>query len=199
MKKAIPAFILGAAIGAVAAWYISKQRYEQLMAVEADSIKEAYARKYGEQNIVNPEKTEKPEPEPMNEKPSSESEVKKYAEILHKQGYTPYSSVAEAAEMLKKDDNFIVKEPYVISPDIYGEIDNYETITLTYYSGDDTLADDCDDIMHDIEHTVGDEALESFGEYEDDVVHVRNDRLKVDYEIILDSRKYSEVVGCIEE
>ena len=41
---------------------------------------------------------------------------------------------------------------------------------------------------------VGFESLGSFGEYEDDCVHVRNDAQKTDYEILRALRNYSEVI-----
>lgn len=86
-----------------------------------------------------------------------------------------------------------MKKPYVISPDEFGEIDNYEEISMTYYS-DGVLADDNDNIVNDVEDIIGTESLTHFGEYEDDSVFVRNDCLKCDYEILLDSRKYSDVL-----
>jgi hypothetical protein len=46
-----------------------------------------------------------------------------------------------------------------------------------------------------VDDVVGFESLNRFGEYEDDSVFVRNDRLKCDYEILLDRRKYSDVVN----
>ena len=45
-----------------------------------------------------------------------------------------------------------------------------------------------------MDEIVGKESLNHFGEYEDDSVFVRNDRLKRDYEILLDQRNYSDVV-----
>lgn len=47
--------------------------------------------------------------------------------------------------------------------------------------------------VDDVEEIVGEESLTHFGEYEDDSVFVRNDRLKCDYEILLDQRNYSDV------
>lgn len=86
-----------------------------------------------------------------------------------------------------------MNEPYVISPDEFGEKD-YTMVTLTYYN-DRVLADRFDEVIDDPTELVGPEALESFGEYEDDAVYVRNDALKTDYEILLDVRDYSEMVG----
>ena len=45
-----------------------------------------------------------------------------------------------------------------------------------------------------MDEIVGEESLNHFGEYEDDSVFVRSDRLKCDYEILLDQRNYSDVV-----
>ena len=42
--------------------------------------------------------------------------------------------------------------------------------------------------------TIGKDSLTHFGEYEDDSVFVRNDRLKADYEILMDQRTYAEVL-----
>lgn len=82
--------------------------------------------------------------------------------------------------------------PYVISPDEFGQDESYETISLTYYA-DGVLADDDDEMVEDVENLVGFDSLNHFGEYEDDSVFVRNDRLKCDYEILLDHRKYTDV------
>ena len=67
-------------------------------------------------------------------------------------------------------------------------------ISLSQYS-DGVLADDDDEKMADdeVDEVVGADYAEHFGEYEDDSVFIRNDKLKCDYEILLDQRKYSEL------
>ena len=69
----------------------------------------------------------------------------------------------------------------------------YERISLTYYD-DQVLTDENDKIIEDIEETIGIDSLTHFGEYEDDSVFVRNDERQCDYEILLDRRKYSDVI-----
>jgi hypothetical protein len=109
-------------------------------------------------------------------------------------GYVDYSSTvvpakaetAEEVEATKKP----FDEPYVISPDEFDEIDGYMAISLTYYS-DDILADENGVIVDDKEEIVGD-ALQHFGEYEDDAVFVRNDAKRCDYEILRDEGTYAE-------
>ena len=82
----------------------------------------------------------------------------------------------------------MVKGPYVISPDEYDEND-YETETLYYYP-DGVLTDTYDNVIVDIEETVGKKSLTCFGEYEEDSVFVRNDDLETDYEILLQPDNY---------
>ena len=84
-------------------------------------------------------------------------------------------------------------KPYVISPDEFGEFEDYERISLSYYA-DQILADEDDEKVEDVDNVVGLESLTHFGEFEDDSVFVRNDRLKCDYEILLDQRTYSDVI-----
>ena len=114
-------------------------------------------------------------------------DLKKYNSIIQKEGYTNYSRSVEE----KKGDPFVEK-PYVISPEEFGEFEEYEKISLTYYA-DQVLTDENNEEVDDVEEIVGEESLTHFGEYEDDSVFVRNDRLKCDYEILLDQRNYSDV------
>lgn len=80
------------------------------------------------------------------------------------------------------------KKPYVITPDEY-DCSDYEPITLNYYA-DGVLTDIYDNIIEDIDGTVGFESLEHFGEYEEDTVYVRDDSAQTDYEILRDSDEY---------
>lgn len=106
-------------------------------------------------------------------------DISTYAEILKNEAYVP-----EGTEMVEN-------KPYVISPDEFGENEDYDTISLTYYA-DQVLVDDGGDKIEDVDDVVGMESLTHFGEYEDDSVFVRNDRLRCDYEILMDERTYSE-------
>ena len=47
--------------------------------------------------------------------------------------------------------------------------------------------------IYDINGTVGPDALQSFGRYEDERVCVRNHRLQQDYEIYLSLKEFNEV------
>ena len=179
-------FVLGVAVGSVVTWRYVEKKYEQIAQDEIDSVKEVFSKREAEFT----ENTEaRIKADNAKEKPS----IIEYAARLREQGYTNYSDmVDEKPEEVKKEPMSLDK-PYVITPEEFGDLDDYETISLTYYA-DQILTDDNDVIVDDIEDVVGFDSLNSFGEYEDDSVFVRNDKLKCDYEILLDQRKYSDVV-----
>lgn len=190
MNKIFPfvTFTIGAVAGAASAWYFAKKKYELIAQEEIDSVKAVYSKKVTEDiSNVSVEDYVKAKVTTANEKKSDD--IMQYANMLSEEGYIDYSTNKED----KKEDTVSEDKPYIIPPDEYGELNDYECISLTYYS-DEILADDMDELVDDVEATVGKDSLEHFGEYEDDSVFVRNDALKADYEILLDNRKYSDVV-----
>ena len=83
------------------------------------------------------------------------------------------------------------ERPYVIDPSEYGDLD-YKQVSLNYYD-DGVLTYENDDVIDDIDSLVGKDSLSHFGEYEADTVYVRNDRLKIDFEILADTRRYEDI------
>lgn len=166
------AFVLGAGLASAVTWRYFKQKYEKIAQKEIDSVKETFS------------KRQKADAGKSEEK----AEAEEYAAVLQKEGYIDY---ADAHNREKKEP--AAETPYVISPDEFGEFDEYERITLTYYA-DQLLADEDDELVEDIDKTVGFESFNHFGEYEEDAVFVRNDGLCCDYEILLDERNYMDII-----
>ncbi len=179
-------FVLGVAVGSVVTWRYVEKKYEQIAQDEIDSVKEVFSKR-------ETEFTEDTEVQIKADNAKKKPSVIEYAAWLRKRGYTNYSDMVDEKPEEVKEEPMSVDKPYVIAPEEFGELDDYETISLIYYA-DQILADDNDVIVDDIEDVVGFDSLNSFGEYEDDSVFVRNDRLKCDYEILLDQRKYSDVI-----
>ena len=181
-------FVAGAAVGSAVTYKIAKDRYEKIMKEDTESLKKEFG-------IIGNKKEEEcveevDEEEPEEEYSPTVEDRHAVAEIISTNGYTSYSLTPE--EIAKKMED--VEKPYVIPPEEYGELYDYDTIELTYYA-DGILADDGNEPIDDIEGVVGYEALRSFGQYEDDSVHVRNDVLKADYEILLTIENYSDAVS----
>lgn len=189
-------FVAGAVLGSLVTYKYLKTKYEYIAQeeeIDLDSVKEAFSKS----NTVESETEEVPikNISSLKEKPNLNDVASKYTNILHKLNYTNYSNAEEIPVPVpfENEDCVELDEPEVIPPDEFGEFEDYDKISLTYYS-DYVLADENDDLVEDIENTVGAESLETFGEWEDDSVFVRNDRLKAYFEILLDQRKYSDVL-----
>ena len=191
------AFVAGAAVGVAASWRVLDTKYKKLADKEIASVKELFYSKPVENN-EEPDESEEKKFEQSPEEDFTEEEKKEYTNIAS--SYTNYAtkSVVEEepnVEITDSESNVTItdSEPYVISPVELGDCD-YDVIDLIYYEGDNTLTDEEDEIINDVGELIGWESLEHFGEYEDDSVCVRNDIRKVDYEVLLDVRKYSEVM-----
>ena len=175
--------VVGAGIGVAGTYSYFKDKYEKL--AEED---------FNSRRAFDQDKKDESE-EPVTEKTADSRTVynpsiAECAAILQKEGYVNYSNMSKKEQKQK----VVVDRPYVIQPSEFGEYDDYEKISLTY-TADGVLLDDMNEIVDDIEETVGEDSLERFGEYEDDAVHARNDAKKCDYEILLDQRNYQEILA----
>lgn len=168
--------VVGVGIGVAGTYSYFKDKYEKL--AEED---------FNSRRVFDEDKKDEPV-EPVVEKTADKPSIAEYAAILQKEGYVNYSDMQDK----KQKQEIAVDRPYVIQPSDFGEFDDYEKISLTY-TADGVLLDDMNEIVDDIEETVGEDSLEHFGEYEDDSVYVRNDAKKCDYEILLDQRNYQEI------
>lgn len=187
--KGFAIFAMGAAVGSAASWYFLKTKYERFAQEEIDSVKAVFSKRSAQE--------EQPEENDISPKVEDSSTMMDYAKKLDEEKYIDYSSPEVASKSIDKTD-IVTNDtaPYVITPDEFGDLEEYSEISLTYYA-DKVLADDLDYPVEDIPGTVGFGSLSRFGEYEDDSVFVRNDRLKCDYEILLDYRRYEDVLKTL--
>lgn len=193
-------FATGAAVGSVVTWKVLKTKYEQIAQEEIDSVKEVFSKRIDDAKDIF-KKTEYAESTPTGNIVSEQDElytvtqekpdIREYAAKLQERGYFNYSDKSGSA---KKEEASNVDAPYVITPEEFGENEEYDTVSLTYYA-DKILTDDQNNLIEDVEDVVGNDSLTHFGEYEDDSVFVRNDRYKTDYEILLDTRNYRDVIN----
>lgn len=100
---------------------------------------------------------------------------------------------AESPEAVGEPDG-----PFQITEAAFGELNDegFQTISVTYYSADKVLVDDKDDPIRDKIGTIGTSNPLGFSQMGDDpqIRYVRNRRLEVDFEILLDARSFAETV-----
>lgn len=116
-------FAAGATIGSVVTWQLLKKKYEQIAQEEIDSVKEVFSRNQEKEQPAEEEPVLEPYPDEFDDE-----DVQEQIDIIESEGYAPQGENKPA-------------KPYVISPDEFGEIDDYEQVSLTYFI-DGTLADD---------------------------------------------------------
>ena len=192
-------FVAGAAVGAAASWKILEAHFKRITQEEIDSVKEYYSNKPNrttdEDNVEEKDKNVEIETEKETTEPDTFSH-RKYADILAQRGYTDYSRMAteeKETPPTEEEPESSDEGPYVISPIEFGQREDYDTISLTYYA-DGVVADDMDCRLLDVDDVIGIDSLNHFGDYEEDCVYVRNDEYKADYEILADVRRYADIV-----
>ena len=173
------AFIFGAGTGAAVTYKIIKDKYAKIAEDEISEMREYYNQKTAqEEELASKDKIAKSN--------RDKGDIMDYAKKITEERYS-IKPVEEAAEEEDSTGGFIE----YIDDDEFGEEDEYDLITLTYYS-DGVLADEDDEEVEDFIEKVGNFTTH-FGN--SDVVYVRNDDYKAYYEIIRDERSYAEVTG----
>ena len=190
-------FVAGAAIGSIATWKLIEKKYKDLADEEIESVIETFKNR-------RPRITKDEVKETVEKVINKWKEPKETVEdIVTAQGYS-----IENEEEIDEDDesNYIVNvdndndndieviTPYVITPEQFGQYNEYGTKTLTYYS-DNVLTDEIDNPITSDEMVtmIGPDALDHFGEYEDDSVYIRDEMNEMDYEILKSEKKFSEI------
>lgn len=203
--KMVVAFLVGTLFGVTNTWYFMKKVFERRSEQDIASIKESY---HAHEEKLKAELEEFKE---QLDTDSSMQEDSSKTEELYSNALRQYSSQHEKENIVeytrgkkylqydppKSDENnsgsstYKMDAPYVISPEDFGEFDDYTQVSLTYFA-DGVLADEQGVIIDDVEEIIGD-ALEHFGEYEADSVFCRSDPKRCDYEILQDLRRYTDV------
>lgn len=96
---------------------------------------------------------------------------------------------------LDEDEEIDTSRPYVITLDQFQTTrDDHHKAVVIYYEGDDTLTDETDTLIDDIEGNVGRENLERFGHGSGakNTVYIRNEKNGVDYEMVRMKRGWAE-------
>lgn len=200
-------FVAGATIGSAVTWKVIKNKYEQITQEEIKSVKEEYSRlsKLMRMEIdachrvteahTEDEATDSDDSIDSNRDFSDpENNMVEYHKLTSKYRGTPDKSESNEegdGDGIGDDDLPFINGPYVISPDEFASSPpGYSACPIDYYK-DGILADGWG-VKLNIEETIGEDAINHFGDYVDDVVHVRNERTQIDYEVTRDPRTYKE-------
>lgn len=215
MNSKILYFIGGVVAGSVATFFITKHICNKEKETEIAEVKKTYSDR-PILKVVKKEETDmgvKFEAEPIDPKKIVDLNNKLKEDLLasrtiiEKQNYNLFSKPPHGKDIhngVDENEDLEVEfvenypkegpaaAPYTISPTQFvNEEPYYDKITLEYYD-DDVLANALsEEIIEDINAAIGLESLTKFGEYEDDVVYVRNENRSTDYEVIRQHRPFA--------
>lgn len=187
-------FVIGSVVGFIAGSKLMERRFQQHAEEEIESVKRAFRNrtKNVEHDSVKPNTTTLKQQPQDNKNAKTEKEAPKERRLDYAHYYSKNANVSEKEDE-KKDG--AEDEIYVIPPDEFDTEEGYEAISLRVFE-DGIVTDDGLNPMteEEIENSVTRKNLERIGEYEPDSVFVRNEKRKVDYEVISYFEKYSDVM-----
>lgn len=181
--KGLLIFVSGVVVGSVVTHELVKTKYEKIANDEINEIREYYSKTASHDSDDSEEETEES---------FDEDTMTDYTKMAN--NYSNNSEKPDLKTLAKEveEEEGAEDGPHIIEPDEYGSFEDYFTVNLTLYA-DGKLADDMDELVEDIEGTVGVENLKQIGKYEEDALHVRNDELKTDFEILRVLDKYYDL------
>lgn len=176
----LAAFALGAGVATVVTHKVVSAKYDKLIEEEIESVKESLGKN---SRVDISEKTDEIVGEALH--PDTEIVDKPHTDVIREE----YEAmIDEKYNTVTKQTDIPREAPYEITEEEYGEIYDYNAVSLTYYS-DGILADDMDNPVDDIKETIGD-ILDRVDHYE--TVYVRNDVRGCDYEVYFDKDKWAD-------
>lgn len=171
---------VGGALGFGAGFIFSKKKYEKQAEDEIEEVRSYYRDKYekDKKELDKLEENSKKLDKKIEEYVISKEEKKvKYNKISEKEKEEEMKAEAESPEEDKPT------KPYLITEEEFLEGENdYEKISLTYYIFDDTLADECDEMM-DVEESISSDIFNQLADADTDL-YVRNPITETDFEIM---------------
>lgn len=210
--KVAGAATLGVGIGVLVGYKFAEkrlgERFEQRLEDETADMREFYTNV--RQKYNTPEEAAAaliPMEEGIIEDPRAKTQKVQYHKIVKKEKYDGdgldefTQEGVESCEIETVHKNVFDEQPSdgprIITQDQFMANDTgYEQATLTFYAKGGVLTDQRDDVIDNSEDVVGKLAVHHFGEGSSDpnVVHVRNDKIKMEFEILRSERSYEEDV-----
>lgn len=191
--KLLITFAIGVGAGALVTNHLLRLKYEMLVQNEIDSVKKTFG--------INSKNFKKAVNNNIhNQNIKDRLEYNKLAEVYTNANRVRYNSVNKEIDYETSDeaygDKSVNVKPYVIDVNAFmDERPHYDKISLHYYTEDDTLSDEREEIIADPNILVGEGMLLNFGsahlESNPDVLYIRNENITADFEVICVLDSYS--------
>lgn len=203
---------LSAGVGLVVGYKIAERqlgaRFEERLEAETADMKEFYTNV--KQRYNTPEEAAAaliPQTEEVAEDPRVKTQRIQYNKIVKQEKYDGLNEFSEAGESCEIEETVVTQnvfeqardlnQPYIISQEEFIENERgFEQATLTWYSRGGVLADVRDEPIGNVGEVIGNDFSTRFGDGSSDehTVHVRNEKLRMEFEVVKSDRSYEEDV-----
>lgn len=198
-------FGMGLAVGAVATHTYLKKQYEQIIKEEVEQIKEVFGRNKDavklERELDDNAEIEELDPNKLTVVKSSVIENKRAVDKVT--NYCGYSQNKKEPDVDSNTGDIFETDPaaceadstmsdgtiYVIPPEEFGVLRDFDMVTLLYYKNG-VLTDDYARPVPAITDKIPKDFMYRFDEYNSGVVYSRNSIEHTDYEILLQEEDY---------
>lgn len=202
MKKFLT-FVAGIGVGVAISWTYHKNKYEEMVQEEVESLRESKEKKpeSGWSDSYTPTDDEiktyhngrRIEPVEIDNSAEEayEEELEKAKDIINYNNYVKKSVMGPCEEAAIKC------QIHIITPEEFATEVGYDTDTF-YMFEDNVITNDNDEIVDNVPEIFNlttEEIRNQFGIYEDDSVYVRNEKIQMDYEILREIDTYEKRNG----
>lgn len=183
-------FVLGFGLGATTAYLLVKNKYQTEAEEEINEVREIY------QNRINELYKERKNKSELNKHIKNNLSVSEYAELIADSGYEKrdYSSTIVPEKPKTDSKPYIITQDDFMDEEVYMDEDiGYSKVTWYYYA-DGVLCNEDNEPVPEPQLYFHKDALALL---DDDTIHVlylRNDNLKIDYEILREDIFYEESI-----
>jgi hypothetical protein len=176
--------VVGLAAGMVVGTYRARRAFDARLDAEVADLKEHYRNH--------------PPGVAINDAILTDEELAPLADSLRIAG-AAQAEAARIAETVRPEVLRDLTVPHIISAEEFSDFDpasGWQQLTITFYAADGVLVDDKEQPIRDMINTTGMINRLSFGGVSLDpaIMFIRNPRLEVEFEVVLDSRSYADVV-----
>jgi hypothetical protein len=204
----ISSMLIGAGTGYIVAEKKLAARFDKRLAEETEEMREFYTiheKKYPTPQdaaadligatllTVEEKETQRVEYHKIAKKYDSEDDPEEELAIEAEVGPVLASNVFD--EKTDRD------RPYIVSQEDFMQNNlGYEQGQLTYYEKDKVLTDERETVIEDVDATVGENNIQfGIGSSDVNVVHIRNEKLRMDFELVRSEGSYAQEVLGLDE
>lgn len=171
MLRTIIFGVVGFAAGFGLATYLTKTKYEDMANEEIQAMRDYVKKKTGDES---------------EEVESKKAQVEKHKEDMKKfeEKRINYAQASEKGKEVEFMNDVDATKPYRIpEEDFVVDDEDFEKVSLEYYTESELLYEG-EEVVSNVEETVGQDCLNLLHGFEGDTIYIRNEKYQIDYEVI---------------